>query len=261
MGLPKWIAHRMNGRGIVASGGWIFTVGALALGLVCLHELFRMYEGLRPVKLAGFLALAGLAVAAQVGDDERAVLLALVAFVPVLFLLALAMPRSDGATLTEGMALTAFGVVWVGLAIAHAVMLRELPHGGGIVGDVLIGTFVGDSGAYFGGRALGRRKLAPRVSPNKTWEGLLAGIVGGTLAFWAFEAAYQEFLAGWQALLIGFCVAVAAPIGDLFESLIKRDLDVKDTGGLFGPHGGVLDRLDAVFFSVPVAYYVSLAVL
>ena len=136
---------------IIASGGWIFAVGVMVLGLVCLHELFRMYDSLRPVKLAGFVALGGLAVAAQEGG-ERQVLLALVAFVPLLFLLGAAMPRRDGATLTEAMALTALGVMWVGMAIAHAILLRGLPHGDGIVVDILVGTFVGDTGAYIGGR-------------------------------------------------------------------------------------------------------------
>ena len=81
-------------------------------------------------------------------------------------------------------------------------------------------------------------------------EGLAVGVVGATLAFW-FAGLYQDWLSGPHALLIGVLVALAAPVGDLFESLIKRDLEVKDTGRLFGPHGGVLDRLDAVFFSGP----------
>jgi phosphatidate cytidylyltransferase len=156
------------------------------------------------------------------------------------------------------MAVTLLGVTWVGVAIAHAVMLRELPHGGGIVADVLVGTFVGDTGAYFGGRALGRQKLAPRISPNKTVEGLLAGFVGGTIGFW-FAGLYQDWLSGVDALLMGACIAAVAPVGDLFESMIKRDLDVKDTGRAFGPHGGLLDRLDAVLFTVVAGFYLARA--
>ncbi len=94
----------------------------------------------------------------------------------------------------------------------------------------LIGTFIGDTCAYFAGRAWGRRPLAPLISPNKTLEGLLGGIAGGTFAFWVFMFGYHDWIPGGQALLIGFCVALAAPMGDLFESLLKRDLDVKDTG-------------------------------
>ena len=126
----------------------------------------------------------------------------------------------------------------------------------GLVFDVLIATFVGDTFAYFVGRAYGRTKIAPLISPNKTLEGLAGGIVGATLAFW-LAGLYQDWLTGWDALLIGFLVALAAPVGDLFESLVKRDLEVKDTGRAFGAHGGVLDRLDAVIFTVVVGYYAA----
>ena len=244
---------------IVVSGGWIFAASAFALGVVCLHELFRMYQGLRPVKLAGYVALAALAVAALEGD-ERQVLLALVAFVPLLFLLAMAMPPPEGATVTDGMAVTVLGVVWVGLAIAHAILLRELPHGDGILIDVLVGTFVGDTAAYLGGRSFGTRRLAPRISPNKTVEGLVCGVVAAVLATWA-AGLYQDWLTHGQALLLGLAVGCAAPLGDLFESQVKRDAGRKDAGGLFGVHGGALDRLDAAFFTLVAGYYVWLALL
>src|SRR3712207_4113537 len=120
------------------------------------------------------------------------------------------------------MAIVVLGVFWIGLAIAHAIMLRELPHGGGIVGAVLIGTFVGDTGAYFGGRAIGRTRLAPRISPNKTVEGLACGIVTAVLAVWIVNW-YQDWIDTPQALLLGLGVAIAAPLGDLFESFVKRD--------------------------------------
>jgi phosphatidate cytidylyltransferase len=244
---------------IIVSGGWIFAAGVLLLGLICLHELFRMYETVRPIKLAAFLALGGLALAAQQGG-ERQVLLALVAFVPLLFLLGLAMPRGDGPSLTAGMSLTMLGLVWVGMAIAHAILLRELPHGDGIVVDVLVGTFVGDTGAYLGGRWFGTRPLAPRISPNKTVEGLLFGILAAVLATWA-AGLYQDWLSHGQALILGAAVGLAAPLGDLLESAVKRDAGTKDAGTIFGPHGGALDRLDAAFFTLVTGYYVWLALL
>jgi phosphatidate cytidylyltransferase len=213
----------------------------------------------RPVNLAGFLTLIALAVVALEGT-KSSLLLVLVLSVPVTFLLGLLRPRREH--LSWAMAVTFLGIVWIGLGVTHAILLRELDHGGGLVLDVLIGTFIGDTAAYFGGRAWGRRPLAPRISPNKTLEGLLSGVVGGTLAFWLFAVAYQhEWFKGPDALLIGLAVAVAGPIGDLFESAIKRDLEVKDSGRFFGAHGGVLDRLDAVLFTVVAGYYVSRAVL
>jgi len=243
---------------IIAQGGLWFALGISALGVVALHELYSMTRSVRPVDLAGFLALVAIVLAALFGEPFHA-LLALACAFPITYALAVARPWRE--RVSWAVAVTLFGVLWVGLPLAHAVFLREGVHGGALLLDALIGTFVGDSIAYSAGKVWGRRKLAPQISPNKTVEGLLAGIVGGTLAFWLFETSYQEFMTGGQALLIGLGVALAAPLGDLFESLVKRDLDFKDTGGFFGPHGGVLDRLDAVFFSVPVAYYMSLAIL
>jgi phosphatidate cytidylyltransferase len=244
---------------IIYYGGWIFAGGAFLLGLVCLHELFRMYDSRRPVRLAGFLAIAGLAYAALEGGD-RQVLLALVAFIPLMFLLAMAMPRHDGVTMTDGMAITTLGVVWVGMAIAHAILLRETPHGDGIIVDILVGTFLGDSGAYFGGRWFGTRPLAPRISPNKTVEGLLIGFLTAVIFTWA-AGLYQDWLTHGQALILGVAVGATAPLGDLFESAIKRDAGTKDAGSLFGAHGGALDRLDAAFFTLVTGYYIWLALL
>ncbi len=244
---------------IIVSGGWVFTLGVLALGILCLHELFRMYEGLRPVKLVGFAAVAGLAVAAQLGD-ERQVLLAAVAFVPLMFLLAVAMPLREGVTVTASMMITVFGVFWIGMAIAHAVLLRGTPHGDGILIDILVGTFVGDTGAYIGGRYFGARRLAPRISPNKTVEGLVIGFVIAVLATWA-AGLYQDWLPGTDAVLLGVAVGLVAPLGDLFESQVKRDAGAKDAGRAFGAHGGALDRLDAAFFTIVAGYYVWLALL
>jgi phosphatidate cytidylyltransferase len=153
------------------------------------------------------------------------------------------------------MATTLLAVWWIGLAIAHAVLLRRLPHGDGIIIDILVGTFLGDTAAYVGGRAFGRRPLAPEISPNKTFEGLLIGMAFGVAGVW-FAGLYQDWLSGINAVLIGIGVALAAPVGDLFESLIKRDVGAKDTGSMLGPHGGVLDRIDAVLFTIPVGYYI-----
>jgi len=242
---------------IISMGGWVFAVGILVLGYVCLHELFRMYESVRPIRLAAFLALTGFAIAAVEGGD-RQVLLVLVAYFPVMFLLGIATPREGGPSLTAAMSLTTFGTVWVGMAIAHGGLLRELPHGGGLVVAILLGTFVGDTGAYLGGRMFGTRKLAPRISPNKTWEGLAAGIVFGTFAVWWYGLG-SEWMGGRDGAILGVAVALAAPIGDLLESAVKRDAGTKDAGTLFGAHGGALDRLDAAFFTLVTGYYVWLA--
>jgi phosphatidate cytidylyltransferase len=243
---------------IVYYGELVFALGILVLGVICLGELFGMLRTARPVRLAGFLGLAGMVFAALYGDQFQ-VLLVMAAFIPVLFGLTLMQTRS-GEEPTLSMAVTVFGVWWIGLALAHAVLLRELPHGGGIIVDVLVGTFIGDTGAYFGGRMYGRRPLAPRLSPNKTVEGLVIGMVFAVAATW-FAGLYQDWLSGTDALLLGLGVALAAPVGDLFESMVKRDAGTKDTGRLFGAHGGALDRLDAVLFTIVVGYYIWHALL
>jgi phosphatidate cytidylyltransferase len=242
---------------IIYFGDAVFALGVLALGLVMIHELFTMLERLRPVRLAGFLGISGMVAGAALGD-ERDVLLAMVAFLPVLYFLTVASPIRERISLS--MAATAFGVFWIGLGLAHAVLLRGLDHGGALVFMVLLGTFLGDTGAYLGGRAFGTRRLAPRVSPNKTWEGLGIGVLVCVGSVWYASRTYDgNWITGTEGLLLGVAVAFAAPIGDLFESLIKRDVGTKDTGGLFGVHGGALDRLDAALFSLIAGYHVWLA--
>jgi phosphatidate cytidylyltransferase len=201
------------------------------------------------------VGLVGLLLTAHLGD-RHTVLLAFVACVPLVFVVTANQAGGGGA---PGISVTLLGLAWIGLAFAHAVLLRDLEHGGALVFAVLLGTFVGDTGAYLGGRAFGRRPLAPRISPNKTIEGLAIGVVVGTAVVW-WAGLSQEWLGGTKGALLGLAVALAAPLGDLFESYLKRDAGTKDTGTLFGAHGGALDRLDAVMFTAVVGYYVWLAV-
>lgn len=248
-----WIAFTIA---IVVIGGLTFTLAMIALASLALVELFRMTARARPLQAVGLAAAAALILAAHFGDSFQIVLVG-VAFFPVMFAVAVARPsRRD---VTYSMAVTVLAVVWIGLPFAHAVLLRDIdPHGGGLLVDVLVATFLADTSAYFGGRLFGRTQLAPGISPNKTLEGLGAGFLGGTVGFW-FAGLYQDWMPGTDALLIGAAIAAIAPLGDLFESMVKRDLDVKDTSGVFGPHGGILDRIDAALFTVVAGYYLVLA--
>jgi len=241
---------------IVILGGPVFAAALIGFGVVGLRELFQMAAGSRPLELAAYLGLAGMIVAALLGTPANVLMMMAVPF-PLVF--AFAAAREDRRDITGSIAITLLGTFWIGIPLAHAVLLRELPdHGGALLINVLVGTFVADTGAYAVGRMLGTHKLAPSLSPNKTIEGLIGGVLLGTLGVWC-AGLYQDWLSGADALILGVAVAIAAPIGDLFESMIKRDLGAKDTGTLFGPHGGLLDRLDAVFFTVVVGYYVSIA--
>jgi phosphatidate cytidylyltransferase len=242
---------------IIWQGGWVFAAGIAALAVICVHELTVMLERARPVRLAAMIGVIGLTVAGTAGD-ERQVLLALAATIPLTFFLAIAAPNRE--RITASMSATILIVAWIGLGVAHAAMLRGLDHGGALVLMILLGTFVGDTFAYFGGRAFGRHKLAPTISPNKTVEGLGCGILVGTLAVWYWSRTYSDdgWISGVDGLLLGLTVVIAAPIGDLFESLVKRDMGTKDTGTLFGAHGGALDRVDAALFALVAGYYVWL---
>lgn len=240
---------------LVIAGGGIFAAGMFVLGAIMLHELFLMFSSAHPSRLGAMVGLLGIVVAAQLGA-ERNVLMALMASFPLVFLLILLQPKGGA----PGISVTMLGLTWIGLALAHAVLLRRLPHGEAVLIDVLVGTFLGDTGAYLGGRQIGRTKLAPHVSPNKTVEGLGCGFVVAIAAVWC-AGLYQDWLSGTDALILGAAVALMAPIGDLFESYLKRDAGTKDTGTLFGAHGGALDRLDAVMFTVVTGYYVWLALI
>ena len=245
-----WIAVAI---GVVFYGGeTAFAILALGLGAVALHELYRLLAPVQPVSLAGFVGMAALVLTAAYGDQFQMVLAA-AGSVLLTGLLALVQPRRHATLAIAG---TLLGVFWIGMGLAHAVLLYGLEHGDSLLFNVLLATFIGDTAAYFGGRLWGMRKLAPHVSPGKTVEGLIAGFLGGTMALW-FAGLYQDWLSGLDALAIGAAVAATAPLGDLFESMIKRDLAVKDSGRFFGEHGGVLDRLDAALFTVVVGYYAA----
>jgi phosphatidate cytidylyltransferase len=237
-------------------GGLPWALFMIAMGCACLNELYQMLARWKPVPLVGFLALIGMGLAARYGG-QRDVMEVAVAAVPAVFLAIVIRGQSGGATVA--IAGTLLGVSWVGFAFAHAILLRQLHHGNGIVIDVMVGTFLGDTAAYFGGRLFGRRPLAPEISPNKTLEGLFFGMLFAILAVF-FAGLYQTWLTQQDALYLGLAIAVLGPMGDLFESLVKRDAGAKDAGSLFGAHGGALDRLDAAMFTIVAAYYVWVAV-
>jgi phosphatidate cytidylyltransferase len=233
-------------------GGLAFALLMIAAGLACLHELYRMLGRWRPAPLVGFAALVGMVLAARYGT-LRDVLEVAVATLPVAFLVVLG--RGQQQATTVAVAGTLIGVWWVGIAWGHAELLRQLPHGDGVIIDIAVGTFLGDTGAYVGGRMFGRRPLAPTISPHKTVEGLFCGMLVAVLAVFV-AGLYQTWLTQGDALLLGLAVAILAPLGDLFESVVKRDAGAKDAGALFGAHGGALDRLDAVMFTVVAGYYI-----
>jgi phosphatidate cytidylyltransferase len=236
---------------LVYLGGWPLFGLALVAALFALHELYWMTRTLRPVVLAGYLGAIGTLVGAELGGANWALagLFATLAFAFVF----------KGAVSAASVGVTLLGVVWIAVGLAHALLLRDLDEHGVLASyTVILAVWAGDAGAYFIGVLFGRHKLAPTVSPGKTWEGLAAGTVA-TIGV-TFVALYkQDFLSIPESLVLGAVIAIVAPLGDLFESALKRDADVKDSGRLLGGHGGILDRLDALLFSWVAAYYVIAA--
>ncbi len=153
------------------------------------------------------------------------------------------------------LALLFFGFVYIALTLTHLVLLRALPFGLQWIYLVLLIVMASDSAAYFTGINLGRRKLYPVISPNKSVEGAIGGLAGGLLAAFISRYTFFPVLNNVDCLVLGLGLGVLSQLGDLFESMIKRACAVKDSGSLLPGHGGILDRLDSLLFAFPLAYY------
>jgi phosphatidate cytidylyltransferase len=242
--------------GLVYLGGWWMFALVTAGGAVALQEYFLLARELRPLTPAGWIG-GGLAlVGAETGGLRWMIGGALLSLALAFLLKTLAETRTAATIAVSG---TVTGTIWIAAGLGFLILIREVPdHGRLALFTVLLAVWAGDTFAYAGGRLLGRHKLAPSTSPGKTWEGLVFGTAA--TVFVAFVALYkQDFLTIDESLVLGAVIAVAAPIGDLFESLLKRDAGVKDSGTLLGGHGGMLDRLDAFLFAAPAAYYCLVA--
>jgi len=159
------------------------------------------------------------------------------------------------------MALLGFGFLYITLPLGYLGLLRTLPHGERWILLLLLLVMSSDTAAYFTGINFGRRKLYPLVSPNKSVEGAVGGLLGCLLAALAAQRTFFPFVS-WPALVVlGLLIGVVAPLGDLFESLLKRCWQVKDSGNLLPGHGGLLDRLDSLLFVFPLVYYFALIVI
>jgi phosphatidate cytidylyltransferase len=244
--------------GLVYLGGWWLFGLALVAGVIALHELYTLGRELKPLVLAGYLGFVFALLGAQLGGLPWMAGGVLVTFFFSFLFFGLSHERPSA---TSSFGVTVLGAIWIGTGLGFLLLLRDIQdHGFWAVIAVLFTVFAADTAAYFVGRAVGRHRMAPVISPGKTWEGLVAGVIAGMLA--AFLILYKdrgEFLSVPETLALGAAVVVASVCGDLFESAVKRDLSVKDSGRLLGGHGGMLDRLDALLWAGPAAFYVVLA--
>jgi phosphatidate cytidylyltransferase len=230
-----------------AGGWWLVALGVVA-GVIAMHELCSMAREQRPVVLAGHAGVVACIVLAHL-EGAAGLALALGPALLLTFILAAASPVEGRSSLTS-MAVTVFGIAWIGIGLGAVVVLRD--GGFTVVLAVLLGTWASDIGAYAIGRMIGRRRLAPAISPGKSVEGFVAGVVVGTAVVW--WVLYGQHVVGtFDGVIVGLVVALAGPFGDLLESFVKRDVGVKDSGTILAGHGGVLDRIDAMLLTAPLA--------
>lgn len=238
-------------------GGWWFG-GLMALAaVIATYELARLAHGaghlVNPVlpMLMALVAFAAIRIPAHDALAPGALLLMFVGLG-----LCVIKPATNSIT---GWALGAAGALYVGLCAGHLAALRELPNGLWWLALALVPTWLADSGAYFVGRRFGKHKLAPVISPGKTWEGYLGGVAAGALAGAALGAASPLGMA--HGLACGLLVSALGVLGDLAESLFKRQANAKDSGNIIPGHGGVFDRIDSLLWAGVLVYFYWLLVI
>lgn len=245
-------------------GGLSFTFLVAVIASAAVVELARMFAhlGYRPLTIAS----VGLTVVIVLDAYFQMNLVGWGVTVGVLAPMVWLVFTSDD--LDRGViewSVTLVGPFYLGWTLSHVILLRQSPAGLVWAGVALLGTWAADIGAYFAGRALGRHKLYPRVSPGKTWEGVGGGVLLSVVVLAAFLFLVQQYalvsrpvgaLPLWvHGVVLGVLITGAAVIGDLSESFLKRGAGVKDAGRVIPGHGGLLDRLDSLVFSAPLVYY------
>ena len=229
-----------------------FTVLVAIWGALAVFEFYKLVAGAKAQPLTYFgLAWTLLFIISPHFQYDFTVplLLTLAVILPLSWLLG--RPKKEGAFV--GWAWTLAGILYIGWLLSYLVALRGLDGGRNWVFFALFTTFASDTAAFFVGRALGRHKLAPRVSPGKTWEGTIAGVFGAIIASLLFTLLIP--ISYWQIVVLGILVSIFGQLSDLVESLFKRNMGVKDSSRLIPGHGGFLDRIDSVVFAGVVVYY------
>ena len=244
-------------------GAAVYFGGVFYLGLVLLVALLAGWEYLVMVRRTGAAtsAVVCLGLVALLIVDARWPALSARWWAPqaaVLAALTLHVFRANGQGSLTGWGLTVAGGCYLGYSMAHFVRLRGGPDGLHWIALAFLGTWITDTGAYLVGRTVGRRPFFPRISPKKTLEGAVGGLVTGVAAV-MLMGAWWLGLSAVSGLVVGALLALGATFGDLAESVLKRQVGIKDSGSLIPGHGGMLDRVDSLLFVVPIVYYFTVA--
>jgi len=241
------------------TGKIYFFVFALAVSLISFSEfsIMAIKKDIRPNIPVGLLAIV------LIFLNQYFTLVDYFTFFILLvaLLLIIELFRNNGSAFMN-LGVTVLGIMYVGLFGSSLLSLRELypdignlyNRGGYLIITILAAIWICDSAAYFGGTALGKHKLFLRVSPNKSWEGAVFGFLFAVLTLIAAKFLILDFLSWTAALCIGLIVGIIGQVGDLIESLFKRDASVKDSSNLIPGHGGIFDRFDSLLMTAPVVY-------
>ena len=242
---------------IISRGGYLFFGLIALLAVLGLAEFYRLVRRYKPLALAGFISIA-LTLSLAWWGSPPAVLGAAAATVGLSALFGMIVGPKPGVTARVGV--TALGALYLGLGFAFLLLMRRLAlpdqpeFGRDMVLTVVFGTWAGDTMAYFTGKYFGSTPMTPTLSPKKTWEGFVGGLIG-TILLVVLIGLYTE-LGPLQSVIMGATIGIVGPIGDLFESLVKRDVQIKDSGRGIPGHGGVLDRFDALLWTAVATYFV-----
>jgi phosphatidate cytidylyltransferase len=247
---------------ITNTGGYHFLAFTNALIFVGMWEFYRMLEakGIRAYKLIGIVCGLVLSWYVFFRNGMYSNLFLTLALVT---LMSLELTRKETRMAVYHISSTIFGVIYVAFLGSHLLMLREYPltlsldysMGASFVFLAIVVTWAGDTGAYLVGSIIGRHPLIPRISEKKTREGSMGGLIFSVAGALIARETFAPYLGLWHALLLGVMAGVVGQLGDLFESLVKRDLNVKDASAMIPGHGGILDRFDSLLFTAPLTYY------
>jgi len=240
-------------------GGWLFTIFVAVVLVIAAWELWRLLRkgGNSPSLVVMGIFIAAAVILRHLLGFEHSGLWLSVLILLAMFVHTIAMQKGRTAAATDFL-LTTGSVLYLGWLGSYAVSLRALENGLYWVLLVFPIISIADSGAYIFGRLFGKHKMIPLVSPKKSWEGYIGGILIGTLGGWGLAAMWHLVAANmlpWHGLIIGAVVSILAPFGDFGESMIKRQFDEKDSGNLLLEHGGLLDRMDSSLWAAAIGFY------